>query len=158
MKTLIGGYKHDDSMCTVCIQPKPKQRFSTVPVKCTTKLLHLNIAMCAIPSLHWPWKTIDTTYYSSTTTQSTHWYNYSQICKPRPAPPPSCNFRGESTQGDTKLSNSCALMDRENTKLRSFVMSMQPAVLYTKHALHSCTIRTVLVNEWSIQLLKLPRR
>jgi hypothetical protein len=41
MKTLIGGYKHDDLMCTVCIQAKHKQRFIRVPVKRTTKPFEL---------------------------------------------------------------------------------------------------------------------
>jgi hypothetical protein len=41
MKTLIGGYKHDDSMRTVCIQAKHKQRFIRVPVKRTTKPFQL---------------------------------------------------------------------------------------------------------------------
>jgi len=41
MKTLIGGYKHNDSMCTVCIQAKHKQRFIRVPVKHTTKPFEL---------------------------------------------------------------------------------------------------------------------
>jgi hypothetical protein len=46
MKTLIGGYKHDDSMCTVCIQAQHKQRFIRVPVKRTTKpfkLVHSDV-------------------------------------------------------------------------------------------------------------------
>jgi len=38
---MIGGYKHDDSMCTVCIQVKHKQRFIRVPVKRTTKPFEL---------------------------------------------------------------------------------------------------------------------
>jgi len=45
MKTLIDGYTHDDSMCTVCIQAKHKQRFIELPAKCTTKpfeLVHLD--------------------------------------------------------------------------------------------------------------------
>jgi len=41
MNTLIGGYTHDDSMCTVCIQAKHKQRFIRVPVKHTTKPFEL---------------------------------------------------------------------------------------------------------------------
>jgi len=41
MKTLFGGYIHDDSMCTVCIQAKHKQRFIRVPVKRTTKPFEL---------------------------------------------------------------------------------------------------------------------
>jgi hypothetical protein len=41
MKILIGGYTHDDSMCTVCIQVKHKQRFIRLPVKYTTKPLEL---------------------------------------------------------------------------------------------------------------------
>ena len=41
MKTLIDGYTHDDSMCTVCIQAKQEQRFIKVPVKCTTKPFEL---------------------------------------------------------------------------------------------------------------------
>ena len=41
MKTLIGGYTHDDSMCTVCIQAKHKQRLIRVPVKRTTKPFEL---------------------------------------------------------------------------------------------------------------------
>jgi len=41
MKTLIGGYTHDDSMCTVCIQAKHKQKFMRVPVKRTTKAFEL---------------------------------------------------------------------------------------------------------------------
>jgi len=41
MKFVIVGYTHDDSMCTVCIQAKHKQRFIKVPVKCTTKPFEL---------------------------------------------------------------------------------------------------------------------
>jgi len=37
MKTLIDGYTHNDSMCTVCIQAKLKRMFIRVPVKRTTK-------------------------------------------------------------------------------------------------------------------------
>ena len=37
IKSLIEGYTHDDSMCTVCIQAKHKQRFIRVQVKCCTK-------------------------------------------------------------------------------------------------------------------------
>ena len=40
-KSLISGYTHDDSMCTVCIQAKHKQRFIRVPVKRTTKPFEL---------------------------------------------------------------------------------------------------------------------
>jgi len=46
IKTLIGRYKHHDSMCTVCIQAKHKQMFIRVPVKRTTKpfeLVHLDV-------------------------------------------------------------------------------------------------------------------
>jgi hypothetical protein len=60
MKTLIGGYKHNDSMCTVCIQAKHKQRFIRVPVKHPRSLLNLYIWMCAVLSLHRLWETIDT--------------------------------------------------------------------------------------------------
>jgi hypothetical protein len=41
MKSLIGGYTHDDSMCIVCIQAKHKQKFIRVPVKRTTKPFEL---------------------------------------------------------------------------------------------------------------------
>jgi len=41
MKTLIGRYKHDDSMCTVCIQAKHKERFIRVPVMRTMKPFEL---------------------------------------------------------------------------------------------------------------------
>jgi hypothetical protein len=41
MKILIVGYKHDNSMCTVCIQVKHKQRLIRVPVKSSTKPLEL---------------------------------------------------------------------------------------------------------------------
>ena len=41
MKTLIVGHKHDDSICTVCIQAKHKQRLIKVPVKRTTKPFEL---------------------------------------------------------------------------------------------------------------------
>jgi len=41
MKSLVSGYTHDDSMCTVCIQAKHKQKFIRVPVKCTTKPFEL---------------------------------------------------------------------------------------------------------------------
>jgi len=41
MKTLIAGYKHHDSMCTVCIQAKHKQRIVRLPVKRTTKSFEL---------------------------------------------------------------------------------------------------------------------
>jgi len=39
--TLIGSYTNNDSMCTVCIQAKHKQKFIRVPVKCTKKPLEL---------------------------------------------------------------------------------------------------------------------
>jgi len=41
MQTLIGGYTHNDSMGTVCIKAKHKQRFIRVPVKWTTKPFEL---------------------------------------------------------------------------------------------------------------------
>ena len=41
MKSPVGGYTHDDSMCTVCIQAKHKQRFIKVPVKRTRKPFEL---------------------------------------------------------------------------------------------------------------------
>ena len=37
LNSLIDRYTHDDSMCTVCIQAKHKQRLIRVPVKGTTK-------------------------------------------------------------------------------------------------------------------------
>jgi len=37
IKSLVKGYTHNNSMCTVCIQTKHKQRFIRVPVKHTTK-------------------------------------------------------------------------------------------------------------------------
>jgi len=37
MKTQLGGYTHADSMYTICIQAKHKQRFIRVPVKHTMK-------------------------------------------------------------------------------------------------------------------------
>jgi len=46
IKSLVKGYTNDDSMCTVCIQAKDKQRFIKVPVKRTTKpfeLVHLDM-------------------------------------------------------------------------------------------------------------------
>jgi len=46
IKSIVEGYTHDDSMCTVCIQAKHKQRFIKVPVKHTTKpfeLVHLDV-------------------------------------------------------------------------------------------------------------------
>ena len=36
-KSLIDGYTHNDSMCTVCIQAKHKQRYIRVPLKHTTR-------------------------------------------------------------------------------------------------------------------------
>ena len=41
MKSLIDRYTNDDSMCTVCIQAKHRQRFIKVPVKHTTKPFEL---------------------------------------------------------------------------------------------------------------------
>ena len=41
IKSLIDGYTHDDSMCTVCIQAKHNQRRIRVPVKRTTKPFEL---------------------------------------------------------------------------------------------------------------------
>jgi len=41
MMSLIDGYTHNDSMCTICIQAKHKQRFIRVPVKHTTKPFEL---------------------------------------------------------------------------------------------------------------------
>jgi len=41
MKSLIDGYTHDDSICTVCIPAKHKARFIRVPVKRTTKPFEL---------------------------------------------------------------------------------------------------------------------
>jgi len=46
MKSLVSGYTHDDTMCTVCIQAKHKERFIKVPVKRTVKrfeLLHSDV-------------------------------------------------------------------------------------------------------------------
>jgi len=39
--SIVEGYSHDDSMCTVCIQAKHKQRFIRVPVNHTTKPFEL---------------------------------------------------------------------------------------------------------------------
>jgi hypothetical protein len=41
IKSLVKGYTNDDSMCTVCIQAKHKQKFIKVPVKRTTKPFEL---------------------------------------------------------------------------------------------------------------------
>jgi len=41
MKSPVKGYTNDDSMCTVCIQAKHKQKFIKVPVKRTTKPFEL---------------------------------------------------------------------------------------------------------------------
>jgi len=47
IKSLVKGYTNDDSMCTVCIQAKHKQKFIKVPVKHTTKPFELvNSDMC----------------------------------------------------------------------------------------------------------------
>jgi len=46
IKSIVKGYTHDDSMCTVCIQAKHQERFIKVPVKRTTKpfeLVHSNV-------------------------------------------------------------------------------------------------------------------
>jgi len=54
IKSLPVGYTHDDSMCTVCIQAKHKQRFIKVPVKRTTKpfeLVHSDVCgTCSTPT------------------------------------------------------------------------------------------------------------
>ena len=42
MKSLIDGYTHNDSMCTVCIQAKHKQRFIRVPVMLRGCLVPIN--------------------------------------------------------------------------------------------------------------------
>jgi hypothetical protein len=52
IKSIVKGYTHDDSMCTVCIQAKHKQRIIKVPVKHTTKpfeLVHSNVC-CPFPT------------------------------------------------------------------------------------------------------------
>jgi len=41
IKSLVKGYTNDDSMCTVCIQAKHKQKFIKVPVNSTTKPFEL---------------------------------------------------------------------------------------------------------------------
>ena len=41
IKYLVKGYTNDDSMCTVCIQAKHKQRFINVPVQRITKPFEL---------------------------------------------------------------------------------------------------------------------
>jgi len=41
MKTANDGYTNDDSLCTVCIQAKHKQKLVEVPVKSTMKLFEL---------------------------------------------------------------------------------------------------------------------
>jgi len=41
IKSIVKGYTHNDSMCTVCVQAKHKQRFIKVPVKHTTKPFEL---------------------------------------------------------------------------------------------------------------------
>jgi len=41
IKSLVKGYTNDDSMCTVCIQAKHKQKFIKVPVKRTMKPFEL---------------------------------------------------------------------------------------------------------------------
>jgi len=47
MKTLIGRYKHNDSMCTVRIQAEHKQRFIRVPVNRTKKPFeHVHSDVC----------------------------------------------------------------------------------------------------------------
>ena len=55
MKTLIGGYTHDDSMYTVFTQAKHKQRFIRVPVKRNKKpfkLVHSDVCSpCSTPTL-----------------------------------------------------------------------------------------------------------
>jgi len=61
MNTLIGRYKHDHSICTVCIQVKHKQELITVPVKCTTKPFELVHSDVSGPFF--------------TLTLSDHWYN-----------------------------------------------------------------------------------
>jgi len=46
IKSIVKGYTHNDSMCTVCVQAKNKQRFIKVPVKHNTKpfeLVHLDV-------------------------------------------------------------------------------------------------------------------
>jgi hypothetical protein len=48
MKSLIGGYTLDDSMCTDCIQAKYKQKFIGVPVKYKTKSIEpLHFEVCS---------------------------------------------------------------------------------------------------------------
>jgi hypothetical protein len=41
IKSLVKGYTNNDSMCTVCIQAKHKQKFIKVPVQRTTKPFEL---------------------------------------------------------------------------------------------------------------------
>ena len=119
-------------------------------------LLNLYIQVCAVPALPWPWKTIDTIYCSSTTTQDINPYSCSQFRKQAPACPRTRHFRPELTQWDTWLSDASVIMDVENTTIRSFRMSSHPAVLHTSQGLHTPNIRTLLLNNWPIQSLKRP--
>jgi len=154
MNSLIDRYTHDDSMCTVFIQAKRNQRCSRVPVKRITKPFELVKSDLCSPLFHWPSETISIIHYWSSTTQGSHPYGCSQMNKLRPAHPPTCDFRAEWTQWDTRWTNSGVIMNQENITMRPSNMSSRLEEQHTRHALHTLTITIVLTNWWSIQSLK----
>jgi len=101
-------------------KPSQSKGLLKCPSSAHRSLLNLYIQMCAVPSHHQHWETIDTIYYRSTTTRNTHPYGCSPLRLPRRAPLPTTHFRPEWTQWDTRSRDSGAILDGENMTNQRF--------------------------------------